>query len=205
MIQVNFGTYEIFAEDNGRTYKSVVTVQDTTPPNLELKDITIWNDQTIGNYKDFIVSVSDVSGEPTTECKTTIDYSIIGAQTIVIDATDVNGNKQEKSCTLTIRKDTTGPVIYGLSNLTVAKHSTIDFNKGVYAVDEKDGNREVTADGSTVNVNVYGTYYANYTSVDLSGNTTTTRRKITVNHDQADLNAKIDEFYNSYCAGLDPV
>lgn len=204
LIQVNFGTYELFNNENGRTHKCVVTVQDTTPPNLELKNISIWNDQKVGSYKDFIVSVSDASGEPTTECKTTINYNTIGDQAIVIEATDVNGNKQEKTCTLTIKKDTTGPVIYGLKDLTVNKHSSINFDSGVYAVDNKDGNCSVTSDGSSVNTNVYGTYYATYTSVDLSGNSTTSKRKIIVNHDQEDLNNKINEFYNNYCAGLDP-
>ena len=131
-------------------------------------------------------------------------FGTVGAQTITIEATDINGNKTEKNCTLNIKKDTTGPVIYGLSNLVVNKHSSIDFNSGVYAVDNKDGNCSVTSDGSSVNTNVYGTYYATYTSVDLSGNKTTSRRKIIVNHDQEDLNNKINEFYNSYCAGLGP-
>ena len=204
MIQIKFGTYEIQATENNRTYKCVVTVQDTTPPDLQLKNIEIWNDQKIDNYKDFIVSATDISGEPTTECKTEIQYATIGAQTITIEAVDVNGNRVEKQCTLTIKKDTTGPVIYGLSNLTVNKHSSINFNQGVYAVDDKNGNCEVTADGSQVNVDVYGTYYATYTSVDLSGNKTTSKRKITVNHDQEDLNNKVAEFFNNYCSGLGP-
>lgn len=131
-------------------------------------------------------------------------FGTVGAQTITIEATDINGNKTEKNCTLNIKKDTTGPVIYGLSNLVVNKHSSIDFNSGVYAVDDKNGNCPVTADGSQVNLAVYGTYYATYTSVDLSGNRTTSRRKVTVNHDQEDLNNKISEFYNSYCAGQGP-
>lgn len=200
------GTYEIQASDENKTYKCIVTVQDTTPPDLQLKDVEIWDDQTLsGGYKDFIVSATDVSGEVKTESSTEIKYGVIGEQIITITATDVNGNKQEKTCKLTIKKDTTGPVIYGLSTLTVNKHTSIDFNNGVYAIDDKNGACEVTSDGSKVNVDVYGTYYATYTSTDLSGNKTVTSRRINVNHDQEDVNNKINEFYYNYCAGQDPV
>ena len=204
MTQISFGTYEIQGTDETRTYKCKVTVKDTTPPDLQLKDITIWDDQNISGYKEFIVSCADISGEPTTECKTEMKFGVVGTQVITITATDVNGNVTEKTCNLIIRKDTTGPTIYGLRDLTVNKHTTIDFNSGVYAVDDKNGNCPVTADGSSVNTSVYGTYYATYTSVDLSGNRTVSKRKIYVNHDQEDLNNKINEFYNNYCAGLGP-
>lgn len=204
MTQIGFGTYEVHGTDETRTYKCVITVKDTTPPDLQLKDITIWDDQNISGYKEFIVSCTDISGEPTTECKTEMKFGVVGTQVITITAKDVNGNVAEKTCNLIIRKDTTGPTIYGLSNITVNKYTPIDFNSGVYAVDDKNGNCAVTADGSTVNTSVYGTYYATYTSVDLSGNRTVSKRKVTVNHDQEDLNNKISEFYNNYCAGQGP-
>lgn len=199
------GEYIVHAEKDESQYQTKVIVQDTTPPTLELKDITIYDDEKVGDYKNFIKTVSDASGEPTTTLKTEIDYKKIGTQEIVIEAVDVNGNVTEMAATLTIKKDTEGPVISGAGNLTVNKHATINYLSGVSANDKKDGKCEVTVDSSGVNTSVAGTYYATYTSKDKKGNTTTVKRKITVNHDADDTNAKMNEFFNNYCAGKDPV
>lgn len=199
------GEYEIKVEIDNKEYKSKIIVEDTTPPELALRDITIYDDESIKDYKKFIKKVSDASGTPETSLKTPIDYKNIGKQEITIEAVDTSGNKIEQTATLTIKKDNEGPVISGITDLTVAKHSTINYLTGVSANDAKDGSREVAVDSSSVNADVAGIYYATYTSSDIKGNTTTKKRKITVNHDQEDTNAKFNEFYNSYCAGKDPV
>lgn len=198
------GTYDINVTIDGETYTSKVVVQDTTPPELQLKNITIWDDETVPGFESFIVSTSDISGPVTTESPTTIDYSIIGDQPIVIRATDVNGNVNEQTATLTIRHDTTGPKINGLSNLTVDKYSSVNYESGVSAVDNKDGSVSFSVDSSGVNTSAAGTYYATYTATDAAGNRTTSKRKITVNWDQDDVDAKLNEFYNNYCAGQGP-
>ncbi len=199
------GEYEIRTEYEGKEYVSKIIVQDTTPPDLELKNITIYDDERIDSYTQFIKSVSDISGKPSTSLKTEIDYSKIGNQEIVIEAVDVNGNRVEKTAVLTITKDVFEPVISGLTNITVRKNSQINYYSGVKAVDEKDGACEITVDSSGVNVSVAGTYYATYISKDTKGNTTRKTRKIMVEHDESDTNAKFEEFYNKYCAGKDIV
>ncbi len=195
------GTYEINVTIDGETYTSKVVVQDTTPPDLQLQNITIWDDETVNGYESFIISASDISGEVATESSTVIDYSVMGDQSIVIKATDVNGNVNEQTAILTIKHDTTGPKIYGLSNLTVNKHSEVNYESGVYAIDDKDGNTTFTVDSSSVNTSAAGTYYATYSAIDKAGNTSSYRRKITVNWDSEDVNQKVNEFYNNYCAG----
>ncbi len=199
------GEYIITAEYEGVEYTSVVKVQDTIPPELELKDISIYDDEKISDYKRFIKSVSDASGDPTTTLKTEIDYSKIGDQEIVIEAVDKNGNKTEKTATLTIKKDNVGPVISGLGDKTVSKNSTVDYRSGVWATDDRDGSCEFSVDSSAVDTKVAGTYYATYTSKDKKGNTTTRKRKIVVKHNQEDTNNKFNEFYNNYLAGNDIV
>lgn len=199
------GEYTITVENEGKEYTSIVKVQDTTPPELELKELTIYDDEKISDYKKFIKKVSDASGEPETTLKTEIDYTKTGEQEIIIEATDASGNKIEKTTTLTIKKDTDGPAFSGLTDITVEKNGAIDYYSGVKAVDKKDGTCKVSVDSSSVNTSVAGTYYATYTSQDTKGNKTTKKREITVNHDQDDTNAKLDEFYNNYCAGKDPV
>lgn len=195
------GTYDINVDIEGKSYTSKVIVKDTTPPDLQLQNITIWDDEKVAGFESFIISANDISGEVKTESSTVIDYKIIGEQTITIKATDVNGNVIEQNAILTIKHDTTPPTVYGLSNLTVNKHSDINYESGVYAKDNKDGSVNFTVDSSSVNTSVAGTYYATYTSTDSAGNTGSYKRRIDVNWDSEDVNQKVTEFYNNYCAG----
>lgn len=194
------GEYELTANfgDDKETIK--VIIQDKTPPTLKLKAVTIYTDEKTDKDK-FIESAKDASGDVTTTLKTDIDYSKIGTQDIVIEATDKYGNKVEEKTTLTIKEDNEGPSFYGLSNLSVSKNSSINYKKGVSAVDDRDGTVEFTVDSSKVNTSAAGTYYAKYTAKDKKGNTTTRNRKIVVNHDAADTTKKFNEFYNNYLAG----
>ncbi len=199
------GEYIIKVEYEGVEYTSTIKVQDTIPPELELKDISIYDDEEISDYKKFIKKASDASGEPTVTLKTEIDYSKIGKQDVVIEAVDINGNKTEKIATLTIKRDNVGPVFSGLSDKTVVKNSTIDYKADVKATDDRDGKCEFSVDSSGVNLGESGTYYATYTAKDKRGNVTTKKRKIVVKHNQEDTNNKFNEFYNNYLAGNDIV
>lgn len=198
------GEYILTATFDGVEYTSKVIVQDTTPPALELKNVTIYDDETVSGKDAFIVSATDASGEVTTNMLKEIDYSIIGEQQIVIEAIDKNNNKIEQTAILTIRKDTEGPVFSGLSNMTVTKNSSVNYTKGVKAVDAREGTCEFTVNSDSVNIGQAGTYYATYTSKDSKGNTTTKKRKITVKHNQEDTNNKFNEFYVNYLQGCNP-
>lgn len=198
------GEYILTATLDGVKYTSKVIVQDTTPPALELKNVTIYDDETVSGKDAFIVSATDASGEVTTNMLSEINYSIIGEQQIIIEAIDKNNNRIEQTATLTIRKDTDGPVFSGLSNMTVTKNSSVNYTKGVKAVDAREGTCEFTVNSDSVNIGQAGTYYATYTSRDSKGNTTTKKRKITVKHNQEDTNNKFNEFYVNYLQGCNP-
>ena len=195
------GEYVLTSNLDGVDYTTKVIVQDTTPPALELKNITIYDDETVSGKDAFIVSATDASGEVTTNMKTEIDYSKIGEQQIIIEAIDKNNNKIEQTAILTIKKDTEGPVFSGLSNMTVAKNSSVNYTKGVKATDAREGSCEFTVNSDSVNIGQAGTYYATYTSKDSKGNKTTKKRKITVKHNQEDTNNKFNEFYAKYLQG----
>ncbi len=186
------GEYEIITNKNGIEKRTTIKVTDLTPPDLILRDVSIYDDEKVSGKNAFITSVTDASGEVTTTMKTEINYSKLGAQEIVIEAVDKYGNKIEKTATLTIRKDTVGPVISGLSAITVNKGATIDYNRNVSARDVKDGPCTFEVNSTSVNTSVAGTYYAVYTSKDTKGNKTTSKRKVTVRHDQADVNALVN-------------
>ncbi len=185
------GEYVIHVLYEETEYTSKIVVKDTTPPTLELKNVTIYDDVKTLKKEDFIAQASDASGEVTTTLLTEIPFGVLGTHEIEIQAIDQNGLQTTKKAQLAIVKDTTAPVIYGLSTLTINKHSSINFMSGVSARDDKDGPVSVSVNSSKVNVNVAGTYYATYSATDSSGNTKTASRKIIVNHDQEDVNALV--------------
>lgn len=196
------GDYTMTLTNNGKEYIINIKIQDTLPPELELKDVSIYDDEKVDKSK-FIVSAKDASEKVETTLLTEINYKNIGTQVVTIEAKDEHGNKVEKQANLTIKKDTEGPVFSGLKEMTVAKNSSVNYKNGVKAIDKKEGNCEFTVDTSKVNIGAAGTYYATYTSKDSKGNTTTAKRKITVKHNQEDTNNKFNEFYNSYLEGKD--
>ena len=187
------GDYEIKIRYGNNEFTSKIKVQDTKGPDLELQDVTIYDDQTVNGKEAFIKSVHDASSEVTTTLKTEIDYTKIGTQTITIEAIDKYNNVTTKTANLTIRKDTEAPNLYGLNALTVNKYTNVDLYKGVSAWDEHDGNVSVQIQTNGFTTSKYGTYYVTYTATDKVGNTVSKKRKIIVNHDQEDTNQKIRE------------
>lgn len=184
------GTYTIVSSTATRTLECVVTVQDTCGPVLEVKDVQVYQ-YGYASLEDFLVSATDVSGEVAVRMLTELTFQELGEQKVVIEAEDIYGNITQKEVSLYVTTDTTPPIIQGLSNMTVAKHSSPDFLKGVTATDAKDGACAVQVNTSSVNLSKAGTYYAVYTAKDKSGNVATYRRKVTVEHDQEDTNALV--------------
>ena len=189
------GEYKIEVKKDENVFSCKIKIQDTTPPVIKLKSVTITEGQKISGKEAFIKSVTDASKIKSIEMKTNIDLNKIGTQTIVIEAIDAVGNKATAETKLTINKDKNPPVFSGLSDIKIDKNTTIDYNKGVTATDKKDGKVSFTVDSSKVNVAKYGTYYATYTAKDSDGNSTIKKRKITVNYDENDVAALVATHY----------
>ncbi len=174
-----------------------VLVVDTTPPELVLTDVSVFEGEEV-TVDSFVISCFDVSGEAEIRFVTEPDVNTLGVQTITIEATDVNGNTATASAKLAVGQDKNPPVIKGLTTLRVEKRSTPDYLSGVSAADEEDGVCEVTCDARGVNLNVAGTYYVTYMSKDKYGNMARRKRTVVVEHDQEDTDALAD----SIAAGL---
>lgn len=190
----DLGQYTIESSYNDRTLKCLVTVQDTTPPDLQLKDVSVIVGKKAG-LKDFIVKCEDNYSEVTLTMNTELDFKTIGQQQVEITATDANGNSVTRTAVLRIKNDDVPPVFSGLSNMTVAKYSTVDYTKGVRAKDNIDGTVSFTYDASKVKLDKAGTYYVTYTAVDSEGNRAVKKRKITVLHDSEDTKELCDKIF----------
>lgn len=184
------GEYTLSAVSGESTATCKIIVADTTAPTLELKKISIYSGGA-ASLNSFIAKAEDVSGDVELELLTTLDRHTLGTYTVQIRATDIHGNTVTKETTLAVVTDTTPPKISGLSAMSVKKNSTPDYIKGVSARDGKDGPCTVSYDDSAVDLTKMGTYYVTYTSTDKSGNTATSKRKITVEHDAADTAALV--------------
>lgn len=185
------GTHVVVSRDGDLACQCTVTVQDTTPPELELKKVEVYLNG-YASKKSFIASVSDASGEITTRLLTKLTFDSFGTQTVVIEAEDAYGNVTTKKTTLSVVRDTTPPTFSGMTNMKVEKNSAPDFGSGVAAYDNKDGRVSFTYDASAVDLTKAGVYFVTYYAVDEAGNTGTGRRKVEVNHDAADTTALVN-------------
>ena len=99
------GTYDIVATINDKDYKTSLTIQDTTKPNLKLKEVTIKEGETY-KIEDFIDSCTDNSGYSCTYTyQNPEDYSKEGTYDITIIAKDSSDNASDATTKLIIKKD----------------------------------------------------------------------------------------------------
>ena len=185
------GTYELSSTLGEKTITCAVTVADTKGPQLELKDVQVRKGGTTTMEK-FIVSAQDLSGVKEVRMLSEMDFTIEGKQTVVIEAEDNLGNITKKEAVLWIATDFYAPTITGANkDMTVEKHSTPDFMEGVTVRDNQTPDCQVVVDTSKLDLSKAGTYYITYTATDSSGNTTTVKRKIIVNHNEEDTLALV--------------
>ena len=187
------GEYELKINYENKEYLCKIKKQDTKGPILELNDKTIYLGDSISGKNEFIKSVTDYSGEANTTLLSSYDLNKLGTQEITIEAVDKYNNKTVKTAKLNIIEDKDAPVFSGLTELTVNKHSTVDYNSGVKATDKKDGIVDFTVTNEA-DTSKYGTYYVTYTAKDKAGNTATEKRKVFVEHDMDDTMALLREF-----------
>lgn len=184
------GTYEFVSVLGETEWTCVVTVRDTTGPELELQDVMVYLDEE-ATVEDFVVSATDLSGEVTLRLKEELAFNVPGKFTVTVEAKDIYGNITEQTVGLRVVGDEDPPEFFGMDALYVAKYSTPSYYFGVQAVDAKDGEVDFSVDDSRVDTSRAGTYYAVYTAEDNEGNVATYRRQVVVLHDAEDTAALV--------------
>ena len=122
-----------------------------------------------------------------------VDLNKPGNYEVTYTAVDKAGNKVTQKRKLTVLTDTKAPVFSGLKDISTQKNQTPDYTSGVTANDNWDGAVAFTFDDSKVDLTTAGTYYVTYTAVDKAGNKVNSRRKVVVEHDQADTQALVNK------------
>ena len=174
------GTYPITVTTvDGQTGTCQVSVVDTVKPELKVKDLTVYEGETV-SLEDFVESATDLSGPVTTKLLQQPNTAQAGKYPITVEAADINGNVTTAEVTLSVVKDTEAPVFSGLKKLSVDKDKKPNYTSGVSAVDAKDGKVDFEYDASKVDLSQPGTYTVTYTAIDKAGNKATQQRKLEV-------------------------
>jgi hypothetical protein len=199
------GVYTVTVEaadpsGNLATADATLTVKkDTQPPSFSgLKKLSTDKGKT-PNYTSGVSAKDDRDGKVEFSYDASqVDISKPGTYQVTYTATDKAGNRTTEQRKVTVLADTKPPKFSGLKEITTEKNKAPDYRAGVQAEDNWDGSVKFTYDISKVDLTKAGTYYATYTATDQAGNTATSRRKVVVNHDQADTKALV----KSVAAGL---
>ena len=191
------GEYSVVSYLGDAVNECVITVRDTTAPNLRLQSVTIYPGDPV-SLEDFVVSATDISGEVTTRLTEPLPLEEAGDYTVAVEAEDIYGNIVVKEAILHVILDTEPPEFAGVGVLPVEKGGTPDYYTGVTAIDARDGKLPFHVDTSRVNTSKAGTYYAVYSATDKSGNAISYRRRISVIPSAEDT----DELAISIAAGL---
>ena len=172
------GEYRLEFAYKNKVVVSILQIVDTTPPEGDPVEHTIYNDET-RNPEDFVTNIRDLS-QTTVSFATAPDFTKVGDQTVTVLLTDAYRNVGTVEAKLTVIADTTFPEFSSMEELKVNLGQTVSYRKGITATDDRDGQISYTVDSSGVNLEKEGTYIITYAATDSSGNTTTAERKLHV-------------------------
>ena len=151
-----------------------VTVQDTTPPALNLTSVTAEATSAAGAVVNYAATAMDlVDGAVTPVCSPASGTTFaIATTTVNCTATDAHGNTASGSFTVRVQ-DTTPPAL-NLTNLTVeatsASGATVNYTASETATDIVDGAVTPVCSPASGTVFALGTTTVNCTATDAHGN-----------------------------------
>lgn len=157
-----------------------IPVTDSTPPVITLNGEAAIQLEAGSEYIEAgATAEDDVDGEVSVSISGSVDINKLGEYTLTYTAVDSSGNSANESRTVTV-VDTTPPVITLLGESDIQVEAGSEYtDAGATASDTVDGDVSVTIEGS-VNTSALGEYTLTYSANDLSGNSSTTTRIITV-------------------------
>ncbi len=171
------GIFPVKINIGNTIYDSSVKIVDKIAPIGKAVNRKFWTVDKI-SAMDFVEEIIDATAV-TARFVTEPDFTQVGDQTVRIILTDQGGNEAKLEAILTLEADTEPPRIYGVQDNTVFPDTPIAYKKGVYVLDNRDKELEVSVDSSRVNIKKEGSYKVIYSVTDASGNSTS--KEVTVN------------------------
>ncbi|MCH2230955.1 MAG: HYR domain-containing protein [Crocinitomicaceae bacterium] len=200
---------------NASTCTSTVTVEDNINPIASCQNITVQLDPT-GNVT---ITPADVDGGSSDACGianmtldvSTFDCSNIGANAVVLNVTDNNGNSSTCTASVTI-EDNVAPTAI-CQDITVALDAT--GNATIIAADVDGGSTDACGIASTaIDLNSFdcsnvGPNTVTLTVTDVNGNVSTCTSTVTIEDNEApiaicqDITVALDATGNATISGLE--
>ena len=171
------GAYEVNIKHAWQNFTVSVTIQDTTPPELNVKEDVqyLLNSQTY-IIDEFVNSAKDLSGNVETVIRLNdsistdrVSFTKNGNYKVIIIATDINDNYTVKSVDVIVD---TPPEFGGeMPDYYLAVGSEIDYLDGLTAWDEHDGDLtdKIVVDTSEIHMEEAGEYKVFYSVTDEYG------------------------------------
>lgn len=172
------GDYNIEIAYNETTYTTILHVQDTIAPVVKVKKVLAYTNKEIG-CEAFIASAEDATAL-TYRFVVKPDFSIVGDQSVSIQATDAGGNSVTVEAVVTVVEDTQPPVITGAVDLFAYLGNKINYKSGIKVHDDYAVSPKLTVDSSQVNLNAEGTYPVIYYATDDVGNQSSVTIYVTI-------------------------
>ncbi|MDR1070230.1 MAG: hypothetical protein LBL37_05590 [Gracilibacteraceae bacterium] len=183
-------TREVVLILDGRPLVCAVTVADTTPPVAAPREgVWTWVGEPLAPA-DLLTDISDASAV-TVAFQREPDWTTAGPAAAELVLTDEFGNAALLTVTAAVRRDEEPPVITGARDHAVLVGGRADLRTGVAALDDRDGQVEVTVDSSAVDFDRSGRYPVYYAAADQSGN-----------QSQATVYVAVGEITDEYVYGL---
>ncbi len=180
------GKYTMTVQSGSSIRSCSITIQDTLPPELVLKEVSLLPSWTC-TMDSFIVSATDAGGDVELKLLSELPFGQRGDHPVKIQATDKSGHTVIGETKLRIHDDITPPTIYGMYDMNLTTNqSAPDYDSKVSAYDQVDGKVAYTYDDSGVDLTRAGIYYVTYTAADTTGNVVTRQRKVVIKPDYKD-------------------
>jgi len=164
--------------------EKLVPVPDTIAPRLGLKGASAMQLFVGENFTDEgVIALDNVDSKVDVKVTGKVDTNTAGEYVLTYTATDAAGNTTTETRKVIVALPAGDDVAPRLSLIGSALEKiTVGENfvdAGVTAIDDTDGNLKVKVTGK-VDVNKPGSYTLTYTTTDAAGNTSTVKRKVTV-------------------------
>ncbi len=177
------GEYEIYAVYGNKRVKVRLTVQDTTAPKADVRELTVNKDGPYPAAIDFFDNIVDAS-EVTAKFSDNVNVSECGSYEVSLVLSDAYSNKRTYKTVINVIIDTTPPVITGPSAVIGYVGEAVAYRKDITVTDNCFGEVTLEVDSSKVNASVVGIYTAVYTATDKSGNSSRLELPVEIRKEQ---------------------
>ncbi len=166
--------------------------KDITAPNVEVKNLEIYDYEELPKAQDFITKITESSDY---KIKEIFPEKKLGNQNIEIMVEDKYGNITKKTVVLTIKEYELSPIFIGLTPITIEIGESLYLKKDVKLLDKKEGNISFLVDDTQVNYNKPGEYKIIYKAKNINF---AKERTITIKESSKSYMLKNFSTYNQY-------